>query len=152
MHAISLRCAGGAVHRLTGWDGLELLARLLAYAPMHIYYTHKPTDPFPITTQIIVGDGCCFLWVGPASTSTTAPPLGSLCVATMTPYDALPVSSVLLRDAAEDDLAQSLAHRLAKRTGLQVLASCSLQPGDPKHLPLLAALERRALGVLSDSN
>ena len=101
---------------------------------------------------MIVGDGCCFLWVGPAATSAAAPPLGSLCVAAMTPYDALPVSSVLLRDAAEDDLAQSLAHRLAKRTGLQVLASCSLQPGDPKHLPLLAALERRALGVLTESN
>ncbi len=98
---------------------------------------------------MIVGDGCCFVWAGPA---TASPPLGSLCVAAMTKYDALPVSSTLLRDAAEDDLAQSLAHRLAQRTGLQVLASCSLQPGDPRQLPLLAALERRALAILTESN
>jgi hypothetical protein len=98
---------------------------------------------------MIVGDGCCFVWAGPA---TSSPPLGALCVATMTKYDSLPVSSTLLRDAAEDDMAQSLAHRLAKRTGMQVLASCSLQPGDPQHLPLLAALERRALEILTESN
>lgn len=100
---------------------------------------------------MIIGDGCCFVWIGPAAASSSSP-LGSLCVATMTKYDTLPVSSVLLRDAAEDDLGQSLAHRLAKKTGRQVFASCSLEPGNPQQLPLLAALERQALGMLTESS
>jgi hypothetical protein len=98
--------------------------------------------------HLLVGDRCCFVWVGEA---TKTPPLGSLCVATMTPYDTLPVSSTLLRDAAEDDLAQSISHRLAKRTGQQVFVSCSLPPS-PQYLPLLAALERKALEILTEPN
>lgn len=69
----------------------------------------------------------------------------------MTPYDELPVSSTLLRDAPDNDQCQSMAHRLAKRTGQQVFASCSL-PASPAHLPLLAALEKRAYEVLTEPN
>ena len=64
------------------------------------------------------------LGVGEAS---KAPLMGSLCVATMTPYDTLPVSSTLLRDAPDNDQVQSMAHRLAGAwTGQQVFVSCSL--------------------------
>jgi hypothetical protein len=98
--------------------------------------------------HLLVGDGCCFAWVGEAS---KAPLMGSLCVATMTPYDTLPVSSTLLRDAPDNDQGQSMAHRLAKRTGQQVFVSCSL-PACPAHLPLLAALEKRAYEILTEPN
>lgn len=98
--------------------------------------------------HLLAGDGCCFVWVGEES---KAPLLGSLCVATMTPYDTLPVSSTLLRDAPDNDQGQSMAHRLAKRTGQQMFVSCSL-PASPAHLPLLAALEKRVFEILAEPN
>ncbi len=108
----------------------------------------SPEGDAAAAMHLLVGDGCCFVWVGEAG---KAPPLGSLCVATMTPYDELPVSTTLLRDAPDNDMGQSMAHRLAKRTGQQVFASCSL-PASPVHVPLLATLERRAMEILTEPN
>jgi len=99
-----------------------------------------------IVMHVLIGNGCCFIWFGEKS---NVPLMGSLCVATLTPYDTLPVTSTLLRDAPDNDQAQSMAIRLASRTGQQIFVSSSLPVSDG-HQSALAALEKRVLEKLSE--
>ncbi|XP_072139797.1 proteasome assembly chaperone 4 [Mobula birostris] len=63
--------------------------------------------------------GSFFLWVG------TAPTLSNLAVAMSTRFDPTPVSSLILGDTS-DTTPNSLAQRLAKKTGKQVFISYNL--------------------------
>ncbi|XP_072929148.1 proteasome assembly chaperone 4 [Hemitrygon akajei] len=63
--------------------------------------------------------GSFFLWVG------TAPTLSNLAVAMSTRFDPTPVSSLILGDTS-DTTSNSLAQRLAKKTGKQVFISYNL--------------------------
>ncbi|XP_062925459.1 proteasome assembly chaperone 4 isoform X2 [Mobula hypostoma] len=63
--------------------------------------------------------GSFFLWVG------TAPTLSNLAVAMSTRLDPTPVSSLILGDTS-DTTPNSLAQRLAKKTGKQVFISYNL--------------------------
>ena len=42
-----------------------------------------------------------------------------------------------------------MAHRLSKKTGFMTFVSSSL-PADPQYLPLLAALEKKVLGYITE--
>ncbi|XP_072366093.1 proteasome assembly chaperone 4 [Scyliorhinus torazame] len=60
-----------------------------------------------------------FLWVG------SAPTLSNLAVAMCTRFDPMPVSTLVLGDAS-DTTPNSVAQRLAKKTGKQVFISYNL--------------------------
>ncbi|XP_041040676.1 proteasome assembly chaperone 4 [Carcharodon carcharias] len=60
-----------------------------------------------------------FLWVG------SAPNLSNLAVAMCTKFDPMPVSTLVLGDAS-DTTPNSVAQRLAKKTGKQVFISYNL--------------------------
>ncbi|XP_078395670.1 proteasome assembly chaperone 4 [Cetorhinus maximus] len=60
-----------------------------------------------------------FLWVG------SAPNLSNLAVAMCTKFDSMPVSTLILGDAS-DTTPNSVAQRLAKKTGKQVFISYNL--------------------------
>ncbi|CAN8000350.1 unnamed protein product [Ixodes hexagonus] len=65
-----------------------------------------------------------FLWIGSRKAN-----LANIAVAMKTAYDKLPTSTSLLGDPS-DLTSNSLASKLASRTGCQVFASCNLPDAD----------------------
>ncbi|XP_078055147.1 proteasome assembly chaperone 4 [Mustelus asterias] len=63
--------------------------------------------------------GSFFLWVG------STPTLSNLAVAMCSKFDSMPVSTLILGDAS-DTTPNSVAQRLAKKTGKQVFISYNL--------------------------
>uniref|UniRef100_A0A7S2WUW8 N-acetyltransferase domain-containing protein n=1 Tax=Rhizochromulina marina TaxID=1034831 RepID=A0A7S2WUW8_9STRA len=88
--------------------------------------------------QALVTRDCCTVNIVPRETGPRGPELGPLCVAMSTRFDPSPLCSMLVGDG-DSTMSSSVARFVAKKSGRQCFATCSLHDQAQDFAPQLMA-------------
>lgn len=94
--------------------------------------------------RLIYFEKSVVIWV---SNAESRPSLENLAVSMTTPYDSMPLSSVLVSNGVGDDNSCGIGARLAKKFNIQVFMSYNVHGEDEN---VMRTIERKLISIISE--